>query len=39
MITHEISHVTQRHLACMLEDRERSRLLAWIGAISSVLLV
>ncbi|QBY43780.1 tetratricopeptide repeat protein [Arsenophonus nasoniae] len=39
VIAHEISHVTQRHLARMLEDRERNAPLAWIGAIGSALLV
>ncbi|MFS1539504.1 MAG: M48 family metalloprotease [Candidatus Phlomobacter fragariae] len=39
VIAHEISHVTQRHLARMLEDRERNEPLAWIGAIGSTLLM
>lgn len=39
VIAHQISHGTQRHLARMLEDRERNAPLAWIGTIASALLV
>ena len=38
MVAHEISHVTQRHLARKLEAQSKSQPLAMAGIISSVLL-
>ncbi|UMX55025.1 M48 family metalloprotease [Escherichia coli] len=35
---HEISHVTQRHLARAMEDQQRSAPLTWVGALGSILL-
>ncbi|NRN29649.1 tetratricopeptide repeat protein [Photorhabdus heterorhabditis] len=39
VIAHEISHVTQRHLARMMEDQQRTAPLAWAGALGSILLL
>ena len=38
VLSHEISHVTQRHLARAMEDRKRSAPLTWAGALGSILL-
>lgn len=38
VMSHEISHVTQRHLARFIEDRQRNAPLTWIGILGSVLL-
>lgn len=38
VLTHEISHVTQRHLARAMESQQRSAPLAWVGALGSILL-
>ncbi|AFH92137.1 M48 family metalloprotease [Providencia stuartii] len=39
VIAHEISHVTQRHLARMMEDQKSTTPLAIAGTIGSLLLV
>lgn len=39
VLAHEISHVTQRHLARMLEDQKSNTPLAIAGTIGSLLLV
>ncbi|TDB63215.1 tetratricopeptide repeat protein [Photorhabdus khanii] len=39
VIAHEISHVTQRHLARMMEDQQRTAPLAWASALGSILLI
>ncbi|OTA18899.1 TPR repeat-containing protein [Xenorhabdus beddingii] len=39
VIAHEISHVTQRHLARLIEDQQRKSPLAWAGALGSILLM
>ena len=38
VMAHEISHVTQRHLARAMEDQKRSAPLTWAGALGSILL-
>lgn len=38
VVAHEISHVTQRHLARRLESQSRSQALSTAGMISSILL-
>ncbi|OON39014.1 hypothetical protein BTJ39_15310 [Izhakiella australiensis] len=38
VIAHEISHVTQRHLARAMEELQRSAPLTWVGALGSILL-
>ncbi len=38
VIAHEISHVTQRHLARAMEEQQRNAPLTWVGALGSVLL-
>lgn len=38
VMAHEISHVTQRHLARAMEDQKRSAPLIWAGALGSILL-
>ena len=38
VLAHEISHVTQRHLARAMEDQQRSAPLTWVGALGSILL-
>ncbi|BDH44956.1 beta-barrel assembly-enhancing protease [Salmonella enterica subsp. enterica serovar Choleraesuis] len=38
VIAHEISHVTQRHLARAMESQQRSAPLTWVGALGSILL-
>ncbi|WP_058913273.1 beta-barrel assembly-enhancing protease [Entomohabitans teleogrylli] len=38
VVAHEISHVTQRHLARAMEDQQRSAPLTWVGALGSILL-
>lgn len=38
VMAHEISHVTQRHLARAMEDQQRSAPLTWVGALGSILL-
>ncbi|QWA09656.1 M48 family metallopeptidase [Sodalis ligni] len=38
VLAHEISHVTQRHLARAMEDQKRSAPLTWAGALGSILL-
>ncbi|CDL83552.1 tetratricopeptide repeat protein [Xenorhabdus szentirmaii] len=39
VMAHEISHVTQRHLARLMEDQQRKSPLAWAGALGSILLM
>ncbi|MBV2245471.1 M48 family metalloprotease, partial [Escherichia coli] len=39
VMAHEISHVTQRHLARMMEDQKSTTPLAIAGTIGSLLLV
>ena len=38
VMAHEISHVTQRHLARAMEEQRRNAPLTWVGALGSVLL-
>jgi len=38
VMAHEISHVTQRHLARAMEEQQRNAPLTWVGALGSVLL-
>ncbi|WP_130830993.1 beta-barrel assembly-enhancing protease [[Erwinia] mediterraneensis] len=38
VVAHEISHVTQRHLARAMEDQKRNAPLTWVGALGSILL-
>lgn len=38
VLAHEISHVTQRHLARAMEDQQRQAPLTWVGAFGSILL-
>ncbi|CAK9885596.1 MAG: Beta-barrel assembly-enhancing protease [Candidatus Erwinia impunctatus] len=38
VMAHEISHVTQRHLARAMEEQRRSAPLTWAGALGSILL-
>lgn len=38
VLSHEISHVTQRHLARAMEDQQRNAPLTWVGALGSILL-
>jgi predicted Zn-dependent protease len=38
VMAHEISHVTQRHLARAMEDQQRKAPLTWVGALGSILL-
>lgn len=38
VMAHEISHVTQRHLARAMEEQQRNRPLTWVGALGAVLL-
>lgn len=38
VLAHEISHVTQRHLARAMESQQRSAPLTWVGALGSILL-
>lgn len=38
VIAHEISHVTQRHLARAMEEQQRNAPLTWVGALGSILL-
>ncbi|MGL4859733.1 MAG: M48 family metalloprotease, partial [Enterobacteriaceae bacterium] len=38
VMAHEISHVTQRHLARAMEAQKRAAPLVWAGAIGSILL-
>lgn len=38
VLAHEISHVTQRHLARTMESQQRSAPLTWVGALGSILL-
>lgn len=38
VLAHEISHVTQRHLARAMEDQKRTAPLTWVGALGSILL-
>lgn len=38
VLAHEISHVTQRHLARAIESQQRSAPLTWVGALGSILL-
>ncbi len=39
VMAHEISHVTQRHLARLMEDQQRKGPLAWAGILGSILLM
>ncbi len=38
VLAHEISHVTQRHLARAMESQQRNAPLTWVGALGSILL-
>ncbi|WP_413729679.1 M48 family metalloprotease [Sodalis sp. RH22] len=38
VLAHELSHVTQRHLARAMEDQKRNAPLTWAGALGSILL-
>ena len=38
VMAHEISHVTQRHLARAMEDQKGNAPLTWVGALGSILL-
>ena len=38
VLAHEISHVTQRHLARAMEDQQKRAPLTWVGALGSILL-
>lgn len=38
VVAHEISHVTQRHLARAMESQQRNAPLTWVGALGSILL-
>jgi len=38
VMAHEISHVTQRHLARAMEEQRRTAPLTWVGALGSILL-
>lgn len=38
VLAHEISHVTQRHLARSMEDQQKNAPLTWVGALGSILL-
>lgn len=38
VMAHEISHVTQRHLARAMEAQQRNAPLTWVGALGSILL-
>lgn len=38
VMAHEISHVTQRHLARAMEAQKRNAPLTWVGALGSILL-
>ncbi len=38
VLAHEISHVTQRHLARAMEDQQLQAPLTWVCAFSSILL-
>ena len=38
VLAHEISHVTQRHLARAMEEQRRNAPLTWVGALGSILL-
>lgn len=38
VLAHEISHVTQRHLARAMEEQKRNSPLTWAGALGSLLL-
>ncbi|MGL9773729.1 MAG: M48 family metalloprotease [Sodalis sp. (in: enterobacteria)] len=37
-MAHELSHVTQRHLARAMEEKRRRAPLTWVGALGSILL-
>ncbi|WP_446717688.1 beta-barrel assembly-enhancing protease [Erwinia sp. OLCASP19] len=39
VMAHEISHVTQRHLARAMEEQQRNAPLTWVGALGSILLI
>lgn len=38
VMAHEISHVTQRHLARAMEDQQRNAPLTWVGVLGSIIL-
>lgn len=38
VLAHEISHVTQRHLARAMEDQQKNAPLTWAGALGSLIL-
>lgn len=38
VMAHEISHVTQRHLARAMEDQKNNAPLTWAGALGSIIL-
>ncbi|KLU16584.1 MULTISPECIES: tetratricopeptide repeat protein [Xenorhabdus] len=39
VMAHEISHITQRHLARSMEEQKRTSPLAWAGTLGSILLM
>lgn len=39
VMAHEIAHVTQRHLARMMEDQQNKAPLAWAATLGSILLL
>ncbi|MDC9593231.1 beta-barrel assembly-enhancing protease [Xenorhabdus sp. IM139775] len=39
VMAHEISHVTQRHLARFMEEQKRNKPLTWAGTLGSLLLM
>ncbi|MBU9845032.1 tetratricopeptide repeat protein [Rahnella ecdela] len=38
VMAHEISHVTQRHLARAMEDQKNNAPFTWVGALGSIIL-
>jgi len=38
VLAHEISHVTQRHLARAMQEQQRQAPLTWVGAFGSIML-
>lgn len=38
VMAHEISHVTQRHLARAMQEQQKDAPLTWVGALGSILL-
>ncbi|MBD2809674.1 M48 family metallopeptidase [Xenorhabdus sp. Vera] len=39
VMAHEISHVTQRHLARLMEEQQRKSPFAWAGTLGAILLM